>query len=137
MAEFFMGEFEEGASRVVVIGPDAPTLDPSFVISAFVALEGRDVVLGPATDGSYYLIGSRRAVPQLFEKIDWSTPDVLGQSIDRLDGTGLSVAVLPPWYEVDTPESLRMLRGHLRAMRRAGMDPLLPRTEDWLETQGS
>jgi rSAM/selenodomain-associated transferase 1 len=137
MADFFAGELEEGASRVVVIGSDAPTLDPSFVIGAFVALEGRDVVLGPATDGGYYLVGTRRAVPQIFEGIDWSTPDVLGQTIDRLDGTGLSVAVLPPWYDVDTPESLRMLRGHLRAMRRAGMDPLLARTEAWLERPGA
>jgi rSAM/selenodomain-associated transferase 1 len=136
LADFFAGEFEEGASRVVVVGTDAPTLDPSFVIAAFVALEGRDVVLGPATDGGYYLVGCRRAVPQLFAGIDWSTPEVLGQTIDRLDGTGLTVSVLPPWYDVDTPESLVMLRGHLRAMRRAGMDPMLTRTESWLERPG-
>ena len=136
LAEFLAGEFEDGASRVVVIGSDSPTLDPSFVVSAFVALEGRDVVLGPANDGGYYLVGCRRPVPEIFERIDWSTPDVLAQTIDRLDGTGRSVSVLPPWYDVDTPESLRMLRGHLRAMRRAGMDPLLTRTEAWLEREG-
>jgi rSAM/selenodomain-associated transferase 1 len=133
MAEFFAGEFEEGATRVVLIGSDAPTLDPSFVVGAFLALEGRDVVLGPATDGGYYLVGCRHAVPPIFERIDWSTPEVLAQTIDRLDGKGLSVAVLPPWYDVDTPEGVRMLRGHLRAMRRAGMDPMLARTEAWLE----
>src|SRR4051812_34555724 len=96
MAEFIAGEFEEGASRVVVIGTDAPTLDPSFVLGAFLALDGRDVVLGPASDGGYYLVGCRGAVPPIFEGIDWSTPEVLGQTIDKLDGTGLSVAVLPP-----------------------------------------
>src|SRR3954453_6994934 len=47
MAEFLAGEFEDGATRVLLIGSDSPTLDPSFVIGAFVALEGRDLVLGP------------------------------------------------------------------------------------------
>jgi rSAM/selenodomain-associated transferase 1 len=133
MAEFFRGEFEDGASRVVLIGSDAPTLDPSFLVSAFLALDGRDVVLGPASDGGYYLVGCRGAVPPMFGAIDWSTPDVLAQTVDRLDSTGLTLAVLPPWYDVDTPADARMLRGHLRALRRAGMDPLLPRTEAWVE----
>jgi glycosyltransferase A (GT-A) superfamily protein (DUF2064 family) len=133
LAEFFGGELEEGARRVVALASEAPTLDPSFVIAAFVALEGRDVVLGPSTDGGYYLAGCRQGVPPIFEGIDWKRADVLAQTIDRLDGTGLSVAVLPPWYVVDTAASIAMLRGHLRAMRRAGMDPMLARTEAWLE----
>jgi glycosyltransferase A (GT-A) superfamily protein (DUF2064 family) len=133
LAAFFAGELEDGARRVVAIGADAPTLDPAFVISAFVALEGRDVVLGPSTDGGYYLVGCREGVPPIFEGIDWNRPDVLAQTIDHLDGTGLSVAVLPPWYVVNTSASVAMLRGHLHAMRRAGMDPMLARTEAWLE----
>jgi glycosyltransferase A (GT-A) superfamily protein (DUF2064 family) len=138
LAEFFAGEFESGATRVVAVGPDAyaPTLDPSFVIGAFVALEGRDVVLGPSTTGGYYLVGCRHGVAPIFDGIEWGTPDVLALTIDRLDGTGLSVAVLPPWYEVATEASVRVLRGHLRAMRRAGMDPMLARTEAWLECGG-
>ncbi len=59
---FIACELEDGASRVVVIGSDTPTLDPSIVISAFLCLEGRDVVLGPATDGALYLVA--RATPQ-------------------------------------------------------------------------
>jgi glycosyltransferase A (GT-A) superfamily protein (DUF2064 family) len=137
LASFFAGEFEDGARRVVAIASEAPTLDPSFVIGAFVALEGRDIVLGPSTDGGYYLVGCRQGVPPCFEGVDWKRADVLGQTIDRLDGTGLSVAVLPPWYVVATSASVVMLRGHLRAMRRAGMDLLLPRTEAWLESASS
>jgi rSAM/selenodomain-associated transferase 1 len=133
MQAFFAGEFADGATRVVLIGADAPTLDPTLVISAFLCLEGRDVVLGPATDGGYYLVGSRHAEPPIFEGVDWSTPDVLGQTIDRLRDTGLSLAVLPPWYDVDTPDDWRVLAGHIRALRRAGMDPRLPRTEALLE----
>src|SRR5262245_44075290 len=109
MRLFFEGELDDGAERVILIGSDSPTLDPTVVISAFLCLEGRDVVLGPSTDGGYYLIGARGAVPPIFEGISWSTPDVLGQTIDRLKDTGLSLAILPPWYDVDTPASWRVL----------------------------
>ena len=137
LAAFFAGELDEGAERVVAIGSDSPTLDPSFVVSAFLALEGRDVVLGPSTGGGYYLDRLPPGVASLFDGIDWGTSDVLAQTIDRLDGTGLSVAVLPAWYTIETRANVRMLRGHLRAMRRAGMDPMLPRTEAWLESLSS
>ena len=136
LAAFFAGEQEEGAERVVAIGADSPTLDPSFVVGAFLALEGRDVVLGPSTGGGYYLVGCRRQVGSLFDGIAWGTPDVLAQTIDRLDGSGLTVSVLPAWYTVETPSNVRMLRGHLRAMRRAGMDPMLARTEAWFDRGG-
>ncbi len=56
---FFEGEFADGAEKVVVIGSDSPTLDPNFVVSAFVLLDHKEVVLGPATDGGYYLLGCR------------------------------------------------------------------------------
>lgn len=136
MQAFFAGEFDEGASRVVLIGSDSPTLDPTIVISAFLCLESRDVVLGPSTDGGYYLIGARESVPPLFDGVSWSSPLVLGQTIDRLKDTGLSLALLPPWYDVDTPESLMMLTGHLRALRRAGIDPGLPRIEAHFDLRG-
>jgi glycosyltransferase A (GT-A) superfamily protein (DUF2064 family) len=121
---------------VVAIDADAPTLDPSFVLGAFLALDGRDVVLGPSTSGGYYLVGCRHGAAPIFDGIAWGTPEVLNQTIDRLDGTGLTVSVLPPWYVVDSDTSVAMLRGHLRAMRRAGMDPMLPRTEAWLSRAG-
>jgi rSAM/selenodomain-associated transferase 1 len=129
MHEFFAGEFEDGATRVVLIGSDSPTLDPSLVIGAFLCLEQKDVVLGPATDGGYYLVGCRPPVPPIFEGVAWGTPLVLGQTLDRLRDSGRSLAVLPPWYDVDTPDDWRVLAGHVRAMRRAGMTPGWPRIE--------
>ena len=132
MRSFFEGEFEDGAERVVLVGADSPTLDPSIVISAFLCLEGRDIVLGPATDGGYYLVGCRPPVPPIFEEMDWSTPEVLSRTIDKLQETGLSLAILPPWYDIDTVDDWRMLAGHLRAMRRAGIDPGLARVESLL-----
>lgn len=130
MHAFFAGEFEDGAARVVLIGSDSPTLDPSVVISAFLCLESRDVVLGPAADGGYYLIGCRRAAPPVFDGVDWGTPRVLSQTVDRLRDTGLSLAVLPPWYDVDTPDDWQTLAGHVRAMRAAGTEVSLPRLEE-------
>jgi rSAM/selenodomain-associated transferase 1 len=128
---FLAGELEDGTDRVVLIGTDSPTLDPTIVVSAFLCLEGRDVVLGPATDGGLYLIGVRRTAPPILEGIDWDSPYVLSQAIDRLAETDRSLALLPPWYTVTRPDDLRMLAGHLRAMRRAGFDPGLPRLERW------
>ena len=142
MQAFLAGELDDGADRVVVlIGSDAPTLDPTIVVSAFLCLEGRDLVLGPATGGGFYLIGARRSAPSILEGIDWDSPYVLSQAIDRLADTDRSLALLPPWYTLDRPDDLRMLAGHLRAMRRAGFDPGLPRLErlsrgTWLRPEG-
>ena len=138
---FLAGELEDGADRVVVIGSDSPSLDPTIVVSAFLCLEGRDVVLGPATNGGCYLIGARRAAPPIFAGVDWSSPFVLSPLIDRLAETGLSLSTLPPWYRIDRPDDMRMLAGHLRALRLSGFDPGLPRLErlsraDWLEPRG-
>jgi uncharacterized protein len=131
--DFLKGELEE-AGRVVAIGVNAPTLDPNIVVSAFLCLEGRDVVLGPSTDGGLYLVGARGDLPPLFEGVEWARPDVLSQVLDRLADTGLSLAVLPPWYVVETPDQFRMLAGHLRALRRAGFDPRVPRLERLIQT---
>jgi glycosyltransferase A (GT-A) superfamily protein (DUF2064 family) len=130
---FFAGELDEGAERVVVVGTGTPTLDPSIVLSAFLCLESRDVVLGPNTSGGCYLVGSRRIVPPIFEATDWRQPGSLQVAIERLGDSGVSVAVLPPWYDVDAPRGWQTLVGHVRALRRAGTDPGLPRLEALLE----
>jgi glycosyltransferase A (GT-A) superfamily protein (DUF2064 family) len=132
---FLGGEFEEGASRVVMIGSDSPTLDPTIVVSAFLCLEGRDLVLGPATDGGLYLIGARGSVPPIFDGIDWNRPNVLSQVVDRLKDTGLSLSLLPPWYRINQSNDVRMLAGHIRALRRAGLDPAVPRVERLIERE--
>ena len=135
---FLAGELGDGADRVVVVGSESPSLDPTIVVSAFLCLEGRDVVLGPATDGGCYLIGARREAPPIFEGLDWSRPFVLSRFLDRLAETGLSLSTLPPWYKLARPDDVRMLAGHIRAMRRSGFDPGLPRLErlsraEWIE----
>jgi rSAM/selenodomain-associated transferase 1 len=118
-----------GDGPVVVIGSDSPTLPDFLVGKAYRWLSERDVVLGPATDGGYYLIGCRRFIPSLFTGIDWGSRHVLRQSVQRLEGLDVSLCVLQPWYDVDTLDDWHMMAGHLVAERRAGLDPQAPRTE--------
>jgi uncharacterized protein len=117
------------ADRAVVIGSDSPTLPAEFATRALELLGERDCVLGPAADGGYYLIALRRPCPALFEGIDWGTPRVLEQAVDRLRQAGLSLHLLPVWYDVDTPDDLAFLRGDLAAMRHAGLPVELPATD--------
>jgi hypothetical protein len=106
---------------VIVIGSDAPLLEPRHLASAAAALARSEVVLGPAEDGGYYLIGARSLVPGLFRDMPWSTPQVLALSLERLRAAGVECALLEPGLDVDTFEDLRRL--HLELERRvlAGM----------------
>lgn len=106
------------ADAVVVIGADSPSLPVEHVRRAFELLEEsgpRRVVLGPAADGGYYLIGVSAPHAELFEGISWSTSEVLAETLRAAAGAGLEVELLPVWYDVDTPEELERLRGDLEA----------------------
>jgi rSAM/selenodomain-associated transferase 1 len=129
LARFMTGRLNEGAGAVVVVGTDSPTLPLAFVERAFEELRHADVVLGPATDGGYYLIGCRRLHPSLFSAIDWGGASVLRQTVERLADPAWRLAVLPPWYDIDDFQDWQMLVGHLAALRRAGIDPDVPHTE--------
>lgn len=103
-----------GARRVVVIGTDCPDVDAAVVGAAFAALDAADVVLGPALDGGYYLVGVRapasRACAALFTGVPWSAPDTLAVSLARAEAAGLSVAQLAPRRDVDTVDDWRWWR---------------------------
>jgi rSAM/selenodomain-associated transferase 1 len=129
LARFVADRQAEGASAVVVVGTDSPTLPVDLVQQAFVELRQADVVLGPAFDGGYYLVGCGQRLPPIFENVDWSSAAVLRQTVAALSDPQWRLALLPPWYDVDTPQDWEMLRGHLAALRRAGIDPEVPHTE--------
>ena len=101
--------FRNRRGVVIAIGSDSPTLPPSRIREAIRALERHDVVLGPAEDGGYYLIGTRRPADSsnLFREIPWSTTDVTRVTLERALALGLSVKLLPSWYDIDDPTSLR------------------------------
>jgi glycosyltransferase A (GT-A) superfamily protein (DUF2064 family) len=107
-----------GASSVVLIGSDSPTLPLAYLRRAADWLAGAaDLVLGPAGDGGYYLVGSRRPTPELFAPgIAWGTSSVLATTLERLASlrrAGLRIALLPLFYDCDTPADLRLLAAHL------------------------
>lgn len=101
------------AGAALLIGTDTPTLPASYLRLAEAAFDENDVVFGPAADGGYYLVGARGAVPAVFDGIAWSTPTVLADTLAACRKAGLAAALLPPWYDVDTPDDLRILRAHL------------------------
>ncbi len=102
--------FKGGAQRVVVIGTDCPSLTSGDLERAFDELERHDVVLGPALDGGYYLIGLTRDQPLLFEKVDWSTALVFEQTVQRARSLSLRLRSLSDLPDVDYPEDLLPLR---------------------------
>jgi len=102
--------FSEGVKRVVVIGTDCPGLDASHLRQAFEQLAHGDVVIGPATDGGYYLLGMRRHLPTLFNDIAWGTETVLRETLDRTAEAGVTVGQLPILSDVDYAEDLIQCR---------------------------
>lgn len=94
------------AEKVVLIGADLPPLDADYLDHAIDELDEQDVVLGPAEDGGYGLIGVRSAVPDMFTGIDWSTEKVLSQTCRHLNGLKANYALLPLIWDVDRPDDL-------------------------------
>lgn len=100
-----------GKAYAVLIGGDCASLGAAELREALDHLAtGREVVLGPAADGGYLLVGLHRPCPALFRGIAWSTPTVLAATRRRLDRAGLAWVELPAGWDVDTPADLRRLR---------------------------
>jgi len=111
-----------GYESLCLIDSDSPTLPTALLQAAVAALAraGDRVVLGAADDGGYYLIGLKHAHRHLFENIDWSTPKVFSQTVERAAEINLEVELLPLWYDVDDAPTLRRLCDELFA--RSGRD---------------
>ncbi len=116
--------FRNRGDRAVIIGSDSPDLPLPYLKRAFQALKHRDVVIGPAMDGGYYLIGVRVPAPSLFAGIEWGSPTVLDRTLDAIERGRVSLALLPPWYDVDDAASLRFFAALNRARRVAKQHPL-------------
>ena len=105
-----------GHPQAIALNSDGPTLPESYLRQAFDRLNNADVVLGPSEDGGYYLIGLKEARPELFRDIQWSSERVTAQTLARAAAIGLGVALLPPWYDVDTGDDLDRLQGDLATL---------------------
>jgi rSAM/selenodomain-associated transferase 1 len=97
---------------VVILGSDCPTVPLAFLHEATKRARA-GLVLGPAVDGGYYLIGAPRPVPELFSEMPWSGPAVLAETMNRVSRSGEPLHLLPFWYDVDDAEALALLRAHL------------------------
>ena len=128
MREALVQQLDAGASAAVLIGTDIPSLPAYHITQAFDLLRTKDVVLGPSTDGGYYLVGVSKPVPKIFEDVEWSTSSVLAQTIDRVQRAGHTLGLVPPWFDVDTPDELDLLLAHARATKLATGIDLLPYT---------
>jgi uncharacterized protein len=133
-----LGEVLPGASRallasghdcVLLVNGDSPTLPSRFLVQAIEALRepGDRMVLGPASDGGYYLIGLKHMHPQLFTRIAWGTDIVASATRERAAEIGLATTLLPEWYDIDDVETLRWLQeelaGRSRRFRAGGVAP--------------
>jgi uncharacterized protein len=102
--------FRQGAERTVIIGTDCPGITPQLALTAFDRLLDHPLVLGPALDGGYYLIGMRRPIPELFRDMHWGSSQVLADTLRRANGLDLSVSQLETLSDVDRPEDLDVWR---------------------------
>ena len=124
---------DQGYTKFLFVGSDSPTLPIQYVERASDLLESRDVVIGPSVDGGYYLIGFSKhgaslSIPTVFEEITWSTEIVFRQTLGKIQTINAQLGLLPPWYDVDTPTGLQLLRDHLFGMDLAGESSLAPQT---------
>lgn len=108
MAAAFRYCFDRAAFPVL-IGTDAPSLPMEWLERAWRALESSDLVLGPAKDGGYYLIGLRAEQPALFADVAWGTDRVFATTRERAKALDLRVHGLPEWFDVDTLDDLTAL----------------------------
>ena len=124
--------FAAGFGAVCLVNSDSPTLPTASLIRAARALlmPRERIVLGPAEDGGYYLLGMKQPHPHLFADIAWSTDGVAAATRARAAALGLDVVMLPPWYDVDDAATLgRLVAG-------ADQGYAAPATNAWIERSG-
>jgi uncharacterized protein len=107
MKNAFATVFGNRNKKLVIIGTDCPDLNASVIVNAYVYLEDHDIVIGPASDGGYYLLGMKKLHPRLFEKIDWSTGKVLAQTLKICESSNLSTFLLPELSDIDDENDLK------------------------------
>lgn len=106
MSNAFQKLFQKGYKKVVIIGTDCPEIQSSDIDAAFQSLEKKEVCIGPALDGGYYLLGMRRFKESLFENIPWSSPEVAKITLEILNFDQVSYELLKTLRDIDTEEDL-------------------------------
>jgi len=110
MNNAFNNVFEKKYSKAIIIGTDCPALTEKVINDAFEKLNNYDVVIGPANDGGYYLLGMKKLHQQLFKNINWSTETVFDATINICNNLNLSYCLLPVLNDVDEEKDLQHLK---------------------------
>lgn len=110
MENAFKSSFTAGYEKLLIIGTDCPGINESILKNAFTQLNHFDILIGPATDGGYYLLGMKKAHPFLFKNIKWSTDVVLQQTVDLCNRNQLSYFLLPELSDIDEEKDLIHLK---------------------------
>ncbi len=131
MSNAFKDGFSKGYDRLVLIGTDIPEISKSHLHQAFDALETKDAVIGPASDGGYYLIGFNKESfsEKIFHGIHWSTTNVFGETLKAMVEMNLQYEQVLELNDVDTPEDLNALVLRIKNGGRTG-----PHTRKILES---
>ena len=113
MARAFEAAFRDSKEAAVIVGSDIPGISPDIIQQAFEGLQKNDLVLGPARDGGYYLIGMKKTMPaetypRLFDGINWGTGEVLSQTLQTARESGLRFVLLESLADVDRPDDLHI-----------------------------
>jgi len=106
MSNAFLKLFSHGARKAIIVGTDIPDLTNKIIEEAISRLDSYDIVIGPAKDGGYYLLGMKKLHSNLFEGIEFSTPSVLQQTINMIEKLNLRYFLLPELHDIDTEEEL-------------------------------
>lgn len=108
--------FSMGSNKTIIIGSDCYDITSEIIESAFQKLDHSDVVIGPANDGGYYLIGMKKMHQDIFQNIEWSTETVFENTINKVVQKGRSYEVLPTLIDIDTEEDLKASSFNLRIL---------------------
>ena len=106
MQNAFQDLYTAGFSKVIIIGSDCYELSSEIITQAFEKLNEADLVIGPVTDGGYYLLGSDKMIPELFANKTWSTDTVFAATLKDAAALNLSVNQLPVLNDIDTEKDL-------------------------------
>jgi hypothetical protein len=122
------------AAPALIVGGDSPDLPLDRLESAFAALESPGVVVGPSSDGGYYLVGCRGPVPRMFDGHAWGGPTVLSSTVRVLERLGVPFRVLELWDDVDDLDGLRRLAARINVSCENGPTDVLPACRRLLDT---
>lgn len=99
--------FEKRYRRAALIGADSPDLPACYIKDAFLKLNSYELVIGPAEDGGYYLIGMNRPLDIIFKGIKWGSSSVMKDTVSIAEKEGIEYFLLPQWYDIDDIKGLR------------------------------